>query len=277
MTGEIIIDTSANAFTEKNKFNKQSFQMFDLLGYFSDVVDRKVTGWYYTIDNIIFYHSIVDLTRNIDGDLCELGVAFGKSAVAISLLKTKEETLHLFDLFCADVKLEDAQNNLEKYGNNSNLKWHVLDLMNLDPNSIEFNKKIKFLHIDSCHQHTAMLRDLNNFVPKMHDDGIIAIDDWNDPTYPGVNTAVTQFLLSCAGKNWKFFCIGSNKAYLCQKHNVEKYRSSVIKLIRTKTDGVINSSDVMGNECLLLCSNNNTLSKEEIDQLENNTYVRKYT
>lgn len=272
---EIIIDTASNDFIEANAFDKNNFELSDLLEYYGSVVDKKVTGWYYGIDNALFFHSIKNLVSEIDGEFCELGVAFGKSAIAISLLKNRDDFLYLYDLFCSDVKLEDAHNNLETYGKIQSLDWRIVDLMELEPNDIYFGKTLKFLHIDSCHQHTALLHDLNNFIPKMHDDGIVVVDDWNDSMYPGVNTAVSEFLLSCPGKNWRIFCIGSNKAYLCRKHNIEKYRSSTITFARSLGLS-INAADILGIECLLLCLNNSAMNNEEINAFERNEYVRNY-
>jgi hypothetical protein len=151
-----------------------------------------------------------------------------------------------------DISLESAKNVVEKYGTLNNVEFRVEDLFKLKVNDISFQNKLRFLHIDSCHQHTAVLKDLINFSSQMLDDGVICLDDMNDPNYPGVNTAVSEFILSENGKEWKIFSIGSNKAYLCKEKYFDFYRSSLTNWMMNNFQQIgINFAEVFDKECVL--------------------------
>ena len=59
---------------------------------FKNVVDREVEGWFYPKDIIIIYGILNELQKPI-GDICEIGVAYGKSAIMISQFKNVLTTL----------------------------------------------------------------------------------------------------------------------------------------------------------------------------------------
>ena len=93
-------------------------------------------------------------------------------------------------------------------------------------------KPLKLLHIDGCHEHSAVLSDLMLFSNYMDDRGIIVLDDFQDQEYPGVNSAAFEFSLSNANyKNWRVIAIADNKAYLCQKKYQEFYQKKLVDYI----------------------------------------------
>lgn len=274
MTEEIILDTKSNKFYEKIK---RANDLGSFLGLYSELIDKKVVGWFYPVDIVAFYYLIMIAQKEIDGDMCELGVAFGKSAIGLSLLRDNNEILYLYDFFVSpDISKESASEVIERYGNNTNIEWRIQDLYKLKTEDIQFNKKIKFLHIDSCHQHTTVLKDLNNFSVHMLDNGIISLDDFNDPNYPGVNTAVSEFILSDTGKDWRIFAIGNNKAYLCKKDYFDFYRNGLVKWIMQTIEKInINFSEIFDKECALLVPQQ-SLSHQEIEEYLENKKERFY-
>jgi hypothetical protein len=196
---------------------------------FKNVVDREVEGWFYPKDIIITYGILNELQKPI-GDICEIGVAYGKSAIMISQFKNTNN-FYLYDIFTEEARLI-AEKNITKFGNNTNLIWRLQDTTQLNTDDILFENNLRFLHIDGCHEHSAVLSDLILFSNKMKDDGIIAIDDFQDQEYPGVNSAAFEFSLSKSNyKNWRVFAIGDNKAYMCQKKYAEKYQKSLVDYI----------------------------------------------
>ncbi len=52
----------------------------DYLTWYRDVVDKEVEGWFYPIDIIILYGLLKETLDKVKGDICEIGVAFGKTA-----------------------------------------------------------------------------------------------------------------------------------------------------------------------------------------------------
>ena len=116
--------------------------------------------------------------------------------------------------------------NVNKFGTPENLVWRIEDTTNLKHNQKLFDKPLRFLHIDGCHEHSAVLSDLQFFSHYMVEQGIIVLDDFNDYEYPGVNSAAIEFSLAKYNvKNWRVFAIGDNKAYMCQKKYVTTYQT----------------------------------------------------
>lgn len=196
---------------------------------FKNVVDKEVEGWFYPKDIIIIYGILNELQKPI-GDICEIGVAYGKSAIMISQFKG-DSKFYLYDIFSEEAK-DIAERNIRKFGDANNLEWRLQDTTSIKIDDLNFNNNLRFLHIDGCHEHSAVLNDLMLFNHKMKDNGIIVLDDFQDQEYPGVNSAAFEFSLSNANyKNWRIFAIGDNKAYMCQKKYAESYQKALIDYI----------------------------------------------
>lgn len=200
----------------------------EYLTRYRDVIDREVAGYFYPIDIVMLNCILTNSQKYIQGNLCEIGVAKGKSAICLSNFKNKTDTLYLYDNFSEDDRLI-ADSNLHKFGNHDNIVWRVCDTTTLNQNVLKHDDRLRLLHIDGCHEHWAVLSDLNNFSKQMYVDGIIVVDDFNDYEYPGVNSAVHKFCLSNNNVNdWRIFAIGDNKAYLCTWQFLSHYRNSML-------------------------------------------------
>lgn len=248
----------------------------DALNYYKDIVDQRVTGWFYPLDIIVFFSLLREAQKQlqITGDLCELGVAFGKSAVGLSLFKEHDDNLYLYDLFAAEITPEMAMKAIKDYGTDNGVEMRVCDLMKLTPTEIQFDCLLRFLHIDACHYHTAVVNDLTQFSRFVHPQGVIAVDDINDPEYPGINSAITEFCLK--NPEWKMFAIGQNKAYLTRESNVKFYTKFLIRYMRERLNyQQLTLSEVMGVDVLLLQARG-AMSAEQMDTYLNDTYVRAY-
>ena len=55
----------------------------EYLTHFKNVVDVEVEGWFYPID-IIMLCGLLSEIQKFKGDVCEIGVAYGKSAICLS-------------------------------------------------------------------------------------------------------------------------------------------------------------------------------------------------
>lgn len=274
MTEKIILDTALNKMYKKVT---EIINVNDYVNFYTEVIDKKVVGWYYPIDMIIMFYIAKKAQKDIVGDFCELGVAFGKSAIGLSLLKREEEKLYLYDFFVSEeISQENATLVIEKYGNYKNVDWRILDLYKLNEKDVSFDNALRLLHIDSCHQHTMVLKDLRNFTAHIVDNGVICLDDFNDPEYPGVNTAVAQFISSEEGKQWRIFAIGANKAYLCKKQYFDFYRNGLVKWVKENLPQVnVNFAEIFDRECALFIGGKG-LTQEEIQNILENKKERFY-
>ena len=200
----------------------------EYLTFYRDIVDKNVAGYFYPIDIVMMYTVLKYCQLKITGDICEIGIAEGKSAISFSNFKETTDNLYLYDIFSEENK-ELVKKNLQKFGTYDNIHIRLQDTTSLRVENLEFKNKLRVLHIDGCHEHEAVLSDLMVFSPLVHDDGIIMLDDYNDYEFPGVNAAAIEFCLSKYNyRNWRVFAIGDNKAYLCLKSRQEFYQRLII-------------------------------------------------
>lgn len=199
----------------------------EYLTHYRDVVDKEVEGWFYPIDIVMIYGILREIL-NVKGDICEIGVAYGKSAICLSQFKNKDDNLYLYDIFSEEIK-NKAEQNIKKFGAAENLIFRIQNTMDLEYSNIQFKYPLKLLHIDGCHEHSAVLNDLIIFSPHVKYDGVIILDDFNDYEYPGVNSAASEFMLSKYNRdNWRIYAIGDNKAYMCRKQSLMYHQIEMI-------------------------------------------------
>ena len=200
----------------------------EYLTFYRDIVDKNVAGYFYPIDIVLMYTILKYCQSKIKGDICEIGIAEGKSAISFSNFKEKNDNLYLYDIF-SEENVKKVEKNLQTYAKYDNIHIRLQDSTTLRTEDLEFENKLRVLHIDGCHEHEAVLSDLIVFSPLVHDDGIIMLDDYNDYEFPGVNAAAIEFCLSKYNyRNWRVFAIGDNKAYLCLKSRQEFYQRTII-------------------------------------------------
>ena len=228
MSDVITIDTTTGSFKQEQNTHEKydsKWGVIDNLLYFQKTVEPALRGWLFVYDHALIHMIMKDLQRDVEGDVAEIGVAFGRSAIALSNYRQSTEKLYLFDL-CVDVPQEEAQANIDKYGTGDNIEWRVGDTTLLTPETLSFDRTIKFLHVDGSHEHGAVLKDLSTFSTKMSNGGVIVMDDYNDQEYPGVNSGTLQFLFE--NPDWVLFAIGQNKAYICQREHYDRYINGVV-------------------------------------------------
>lgn len=239
MAGNIIIFTTENAGgagyfrSDMENENKVEKDIQWHVRYHADVLDKKVFGFYFNMDNIIIYRIMKDVMKGVTGAVCELGAGEGKCAVALSNYKEPDESLFLFDI--DNDLIKKAQENIRVYGTNKNVIWYQGDTQKFSFQS--FNEmqetlnfeKLKLLHIDACHEYPTVLSDMVNFSKAMNEDGVMVLDDYMDHEYPGVQSACTAFCLN--NPDWVMFALGQNKAYLCHKQNHDKYLMELANIL----------------------------------------------
>lgn len=206
------------------RFNPQ-WNLIENLYYFQETVEKEVPGWFYVYDHAIFHCVLNTMQHDVSGDICEIGVANGKSAIALSNYKSSSEKLYLYDIFLEEDRII-AENNIKRFGTFENIDWRLGDTTLLTAKTLGIDTSLRFLHIDGSHEHTAVYSDLCVFGDKMADGGIIVMDDFNDYEYPGVKSGTMKFLLE--NPKWMMFAIGQNKAYLCKQSHYDRYINALI-------------------------------------------------
>lgn len=163
-----------------------------------------VAGWLAIADLELF--RVVDTmqcARGISGDLLEIGVYHGKSAIALGWLRHEGEELVLCDLFdhAPDVasNLDESTTWYQGLSVDDFLRqWrrfhadrptiHQCDSRSL-ADRIEPGR-FRFAHIDGAHVQEIVEHDLSTALAATSDGAVIAIDDYRTPGLPGVAAAV---------------------------------------------------------------------------------------
>jgi hypothetical protein len=206
-------------------------EIFELWDLYKEKVENEVRGWFFTHDLITFW--LIDLIQkkaSWNGHFCELGTYEGKSAITLGKLAGPDEKLFCFDNF-EEVAQSTAAANIHRFC--PDLKDRLVcirqDLTKLQspPPQVELNS-VRFVHIDAAHGHSAVVNDLVNFLPLLTREAVIVLDDYFDPDYPGVSTAMTEFCLSDMGRHIRPFAASRSKMYLCARPYVELYQRCIV-------------------------------------------------
>ncbi len=203
----------------------------ELIQNFITEYEKSINGWFFKPDQIAF-HELISMQNHlaVSGDLCEVGVYQGKSLVFLSLLKSLENQLIGFDLFDGD-DLKITKFNLEKYGLNEGVTLHKGLTSDLAIHELDDKVKgpLRFLHIDAGHEYHEVLEQLALFSPYVSDQGIIAMDDYQDREFPGIEAAVLDFAERDRPRRFVPFLAGGNKMYLCAVPMASLLQSLLLK------------------------------------------------
>ncbi len=176
--------------------------------------------WFEKLDDILFKY-ILEFQKNIEGNNFEIGVFEGDSLKSIALYDTYNITygLDIFnDNFIEQNYYEKCLMNLKGINN--------IELIKEDSTKYDFSifeNKIKFCHIDGCHNGKSVLSDVKNANKIINEQGILVIDDWNNSLFPDIKTGFYM-----ANTDFVPFCISINKAYFCRKTCIDKYLNFIL-------------------------------------------------
>lgn len=171
----------------------------------TDVAPRiaAIPGWF-NIDDLSHFTLVLktQAAGGMRGDLLEIGCYHGRSAAVLAMHLQTGERLFLSDAF--DLPLSDP------YGDTPTPErvWRNLDVavQNLPRERISIqrgyssdlelpaNARVRFAHIDGGHDSATVHNDLEFCAQRLASGGVIALDDYAHPLYPGVTEAVKEFL-----------------------------------------------------------------------------------
>ncbi len=169
--------------------------------------------------NIKIILSLLDRTIQVPGDIAECGVFKGNSLVALAIyLREKESNKKIYGLDSfqgfdesvnTDIELGGAENSEKRLHGFSGTSYpHVsakvrrfglTDVISLRPGyfSETLDKlpgsRYSFVHLD-CDIYESYRQCLTYFYSRMSPGGVILLDEYNDPPWPGCNLAVDEFL-----------------------------------------------------------------------------------
>jgi len=185
----------------------------------------KISGWFSTTDALVF-DSVLNsqAEHQVTGNLLEIGVFAGKSAVFLNYYLNLSESLHVCDIFEGEVQGENSVEILDSYENLSENRFksnftkvfanlptiHTCNSSELD--SRLGNMSFRFIHIDGSHLYEFVKNDLDFAVRHLHQNGgVVVLDDFRSAHTLGVTASMWESIFN---NKLKPFLFTANKAYL---------------------------------------------------------------
>lgn len=192
----------------------------------------QIDGWFFPPDMLVFFRLAgIQRSLGITGSLCELGVWHGKSLVLMSHFAADSERCFGYDLFPGDLK-DRAWANVQRFG-----KPEVVELVACDSATLTMESLmgglaagVRFLHIDAGHEYHEVMHQLVLFAPFVLPGGIIAMDDYHDREFPGIESATLDFAEIDRPRRFVPFFSGGNKMYLCEPHRAKEYQQRLLSI-----------------------------------------------
>ena len=209
--------------------------------YFIDEHHRGVEGWV-TSGALSAACAFNGLQRRlgIKGHICEIGVHHGRYFVALSLLRALGERSLAVDVFdmqelntdqsgCGNLEVFLGHVN-ERVGRDPDVVVLKADSLTLSSNDVTqaLGGRVRLFSIDGSHTVKHTLNDLMIAEQSIVDGGLVVIDDFLNPAWPGVIEAVVCYLQKghCESSLVPIG-YGDNKFYFTTPKYVDQYRAHV--------------------------------------------------
>jgi len=177
-----------------------------LAGYLQRM--NEIQGWLLLVDALIM--SGIDSYQrehHVRGDLLEIGVYHGKSAILMGYFHRGPERLVVCDLFMTNGSTEENMHENQSYyqginrsvfEDNYRLFHTELPTILAKPSSAISDlepQSFRLIHVDGSHVYEIVREDLHNTHRLLCDGGIVIIDDWRTGHTPGVAAATWDAIL----------------------------------------------------------------------------------
>jgi hypothetical protein len=192
-----------------------------------------VKGWFFPVDAALFGAvDEIQKLEGIEGDVFEIGVHHGKSAILLARSLREGERIGVCDIFEDQGQNRDASgkgdrdvflghmHNLAKIGEGD---MRVFAKSSLELSLDDTTDKVRFFHIDGGHWPEIVLSDLVAADKALLPGGVIAIDDVFNPSWPGVGEGFYRFMREHPGRLVPLI-IGANKIFLTRPGFVATFR-----------------------------------------------------
>ena len=181
----------------------------------------SIPGWFSPDACLIFmaYHQLL-ADEGLAGDVLEIGVHHGLSAIAIAALRGEGRRFVAIDLF-DDLQAQNVSKsglgNRDRFYANMRLFHDDLSFMTTIAShsstlkAADLGSSFSFCHVDGGHSEPEVYADLALVADISAPGGIVALDDYFNPAFPGVGEAAVRFNLDRPG-TLRPIAIGFNKA-----------------------------------------------------------------
>jgi SAM-dependent methyltransferase len=210
-----------------------------------------VAGWLSHLDIDLFAQiDALQRSRAIGGDLLEIGVYHGKSAITLGYLARPPERLVVCDLFMDNEGTTEenrAENErwYEGYQRDdferTYLRFHtelptILAISSTDIDADAMAGQFRLIHIDGSHNFEIVRQDIRTAERLLGPGGVVVCDDWSTPHNPGSALAVWEEVL---GGRLVPLCITDAKLYATWDPEVRDWADELEAWARARGDLVV--------------------------------------
>ena len=192
---------------------------------------RHVEGWFFPIDAHLFAAvNVMQKQMNVRGNLFEIGVHHGKTAIFLAHLASPHEILGVCDVFDRqELNVDHSgggdralfEKNMSAYACAAKLRVFAKPSSGLTTE--DTTTTCRFFHIDGGHRPQDAYTDLETADRALLADGVVAVDDVFNSNWPGVSEGVYRFL-SERPKVFAPIFIGGNKVLFARPGMAQRYR-----------------------------------------------------
>lgn len=221
-----------------------------IVDYFAFEGHKQISGWLssHTLA-FLYYLNQFHYEQGIEGDIAEIGVFQGRFFIALCLMMNTGEKAVAIDVF------DEQHLNLDKSGVgdyeifSKNIKRvlggsQFICIIKSDSLKVKSQQLLDFtvgrgvrlFSIDGCHTVEHTENDLLLAEQSLASGGVIILDDFENPDWPGVKQGVERFLGRVS--TMVPFAVAYNKLYFTTTSHVAKYCGYVEKIIANSMDNI---------------------------------------
>lgn len=195
---------------------------------------RGIEGWFFPIDALLFgAFDEIQSRESIGGNLFEIGVHHGRSAILLARMLRDAEVLGVCDVFGAQELNVDRSgegsrelflHNVAAHASLAPPRLRVFAKRSSELTVAETTPDCRLFHIDGGHRPADVVNDLGVAVQALAADGVVVVDDVFNPSWPGVSEGVYAYLAQQPDALAPIV-IGGNKAYFVRPAALPRYRT----------------------------------------------------
>jgi Methyltransferase domain len=201
---------------------------------------EQIPGFFYLADFMLFDFILGhQLDSGVAGEMLEIGVYRGKSAILMGCGLRPDERLIACDLFDKVMSHEDLGSaHRETYGGLDVAEFcrnwdhyhsrRQLDVRVCDSAQLTELPPLRFTHIDGCHNYQCVRGDIKLAAKHTGQRGVISLDDYGIAEEPGVAAAISEAI---AASELFPFCASDMKLYAATNNDDQAYWAGVLKTI----------------------------------------------
>ncbi|MGA4840007.1 class I SAM-dependent methyltransferase [Streptomyces sp. G45] len=223
-----------------------------------------VPGWFPHLDQMLFdWFLSRQESRGMRGDLLEIGVYMGKSAIFLGHHRQDGEDYTVCDLF--EDEAPDGANKAE-----SAKSYPTLTKRAFERNYLSFHDELprvlrapssvvpdevaprscRFVHVDASHLYEHVRGDIGAARDTLKPEGVVVLDDFRSEHTPGVSIAAWEAVLN---RGLRPICLSTQKLYGTWA-DPEPVQEDLLAMVRGRDDCHLSVQEAAGHRIIRLKS-----------------------